>query len=324
MRLYMERFNLDDVGWIKLMRPAHLKDQADASEYLEFKIDLKEQQQVSAYDELPLWSALFGQLLLKNLPLRLNMKVLDVGCGTGFPTIEVAQRLGPTCTVVGIDIWEEALRRAEQKVRVYKLRNVILKKCDASSQPFSDEEFDLILSNLGVNNFINAATVMDECWRVLKPAGKLILTTNLQGHMQEFYQLFESTLREMGEEQAVQELGAHIASRATTDSIERQFTNAGFKLSRREQDQTTMRFVDGSSLLRHHFIKLAFLDGWKSTLEHTTATAKEIFSCLETNLNQRAAEVGLLELTIPMAYFEATKTVRMTSGRSTPSGAAQT
>ena len=51
---------------------------------------------VAAYDELPLWCAMAGLFLLEHLPLPRGATVLDVGCGTGFPLLELAQRLGVT------------------------------------------------------------------------------------------------------------------------------------------------------------------------------------------------------------------------------------
>ena len=49
----------------------------------------------AAYDELPLWSAPFGLKLLEVVALRPGIVALDIGCGTGFPVLELAQRLGP-------------------------------------------------------------------------------------------------------------------------------------------------------------------------------------------------------------------------------------
>ena len=66
-----------------------------------------------------------------------------------------------------------------------------------------------------------------------------------------------------------------------------------------------MRFVDGSSLLRHHFIKIGFLDGWKSVVPSNQQ--EKVFTPLETKLNEAARERGELALTIPIAYIEAEK-----------------
>ena len=72
-------------------------------EYLEDQLDWTHPAFVAIYDELPLWSAIFGQFLFKHVQIQRNMKVLDVGCGTGFPLLELAQRLGESCEVYGID-----------------------------------------------------------------------------------------------------------------------------------------------------------------------------------------------------------------------------
>ena len=55
------------------------------------EIDYKTPEFGDLYDELPLWSAPFGLMLLENVRLRPGMTILDVGAGTGFMTIELAQ-----------------------------------------------------------------------------------------------------------------------------------------------------------------------------------------------------------------------------------------
>ena len=62
------------------------------------------------YDELPLWSAPFGLLLLDRVPLRPGLTVLDVGAGTGFLTLELAQRCGLQTTVIAVDPWAAGMR----------------------------------------------------------------------------------------------------------------------------------------------------------------------------------------------------------------------
>jgi SAM-dependent methyltransferase len=66
----------------------------------------------AAIDELPLWSAPFGMRLLEAVPLDPGAAVLDVGCGTGFPLLELAHRLGPRARLVGLDPWAAVLGRA--------------------------------------------------------------------------------------------------------------------------------------------------------------------------------------------------------------------
>jgi precorrin-6B methylase 2 len=61
------------------------------------------------YDELPPWSAPFGQVILDRVPLRRGQTVLDIGAGTGFLTIELAQRGGNDSRVIAVDPWAEAM-----------------------------------------------------------------------------------------------------------------------------------------------------------------------------------------------------------------------
>ena len=73
------------------------------------------------------------------------------------------------------------------------------------------------------------------------------------------------------------------------------------------QQAAAMRFMDGSTLLRHSFIKMGFLSDWISVLEPGGRNEKEeVFTCLEKNLNDYAETHGELALTIPMVYIFAT------------------
>lgn len=275
------------------------------SDYLSATFDLSQPENVAVYDELPLWSALFGRLLFKHLPMRRGMAVLDLGYGTGFPLLELAERLGPSCTVYGVDPWEPARERALSKARRWQVTNVEALAGDAVALPFPDAKFDLIVSNLGVNNFDDPAAAMRECFRVARPGARLALTTNLQGHMREFYEVFEETLAAMGLDDLEPALHAHVAHRVTVESVTTLFEMAGFKLCSVHQESEVLRFLDGSAFLRHHFIRLGFLDGWKALLPPDTLRA--VFVELEKNLNRRAEAQGELALTIPIAYIDGEK-----------------
>ena len=277
------------------------------TEYLDFHADLNNPENVSVWDELTLWSSAFAQLLLKYIPLEPNMKVLDLGCGTGVPLLELAERLGSTCKVYGIDPWRTALDRAIMKARVRSVLNVTIVEGDASVMPFKDSEFDLVVSNLGINNFENPEAAFSESWRVAKPSAKLVLTTNLKGHMVEFYDTFRSTLVELNKKTLLEKLNLQEDHRATIQGLHDMLEGAGFRVVKVNEDSFSMRFLDGSSLFRHYLVKVGFLDGWKSVIE--LQDQPDVFSALERNLNQLAETKGELELTIPMAYVEAEKIV---------------
>jgi ubiquinone/menaquinone biosynthesis C-methylase UbiE len=271
-------------------------------DYLAFAVDWSNPDRVAAYDELPLWSAMAGLLLLEHVPLRAGSRVLDLGYGTGFPLFELAQRLGAKSMVVGLDPWRATLARVRIKQRVWAVRNAHAVLGNASAMPLATGQFDLIVSNLGLNNFDDPAGSMAECRRVLHAGGAIALTTNLQGHMQEFYQVFAATLREVGLANALEPLRRHIEHRATVAGVRALFERAGFRVTRVVERTVPMRFADGGALLRHYFIKLGFLDGWKSVV--ADGDRVRVFDRLESNLNRLAAERGGLTLSIPLAYIE--------------------
>jgi arsenite methyltransferase len=271
--------------------------------FLEFTTDLSSPQVASAFDELPLWSAMFGLVLLEHVPLEPATQALDVGCGTGFPLIELAQRLGPRSHVHGIDLWREALKRASAKIADRGVTNVTLHEASAARMPFADGTFNLIVSNLGVNNFDDRAAALRECRRVAAPGATLALTTNLQGHMQAFYDVFAAVLRRVGSEADLSRLQEHIAHRASIPGLTALLESSGFTIRRVVEQQGSMRFASGTAMLNHYFIKLGFLDGWKQVVP---ANPRLVFDELVGALDARAERDGGLRLTIPMAYVEAT------------------
>ncbi len=260
---------------------------------------------VNTFDELPLWSASFGLLLLKHLELKPGITMIDIGCGAGFPLLELAMRLGDSSTCYGVDPWTNATQRAKQKIKNYGITNTEILEMSAEKLPFADATIDLIVSNLGINNLEQPGKVFAECSRVMKPGARLALTTNLDGHWQEFYDIFEETLRELGKIEQIPGLVRQQEHRGSIESISRLYTGNGMEVSRHFEEQFTMTFVNGSALLNHNFVKLGWLTSWKDLIPETEQEA--IFSQLERNLNAYATRAGSLTLTVPMAYMEGVK-----------------
>ena len=284
-------------------------------EWLE-PVDVDSPDFADLYDELPLWSAPFGLRLLERMPLPRQGTILDLGAGTGFLSLEMAQRCGPGVTVLAVDPWAAAARRLRDKVERLGLPNVRVIEQDAATLELPPASVDLALSNLGVNNFDNAAAVLARCAEALKPGAALLLTTNLVGHMREFYEIFRATLQAEGLAEALPGLDAHVAHRATPAGLREQLGAAGLEPGECETDTFRLRYADGSAFLRHHFIRLGFLPAWKALVP--AEAVPRFFPALEAALNARAAERGELALTVPLACLTAR---RPATSRSSPSPA---
>jgi arsenite methyltransferase len=253
-----------------------------------------------AFDETSFWGARFGALLLDHLELKRGIAGLDIGCATGFPLIELAQMHGPSSRFIGIDIWAEALHRGRRKLGILGRSGVSLVQCDGAALPFDDASFDLITSNLGLNNFEKPEAVIGECFRVARPGARIALTTNLSGHMREVYALFEEILSEMRAEDAARRLALQEQHRGTRAGFQNMMTGAGFEISRSVESRLLLRFADGSAMLRHGLVKF-FLDGWRPAIG--AELEEEFFVTAERKLNELAGPSGL-ELAVPMLYLE--------------------
>lgn len=110
-----------------------------------------------------------------------------------------------------------------------------------------------------------------------------------------------------------------VDHRGTVDSVAGLLRGAGFTVGDVVTGTFRMRFADGSSLLRHSFIRLGFVEGWKSVAG--VESLRTTFERLERNLNAVAEERGELALTIPMAYLVASKPL---AGRPAPDSQAET
>lgn len=277
------------------------------TDYLKHKIDLADSEFASVFDELTFWSSRFGHLLFDRIEIRPRLSILDVGCASGFPLFELANVFGQSCRITGLDIWSEALKRAQRKLKFYDPPNVALVEADGARQPFTDATFDLLVSNLGVNNWSDAEAVLAECFRVAKPGARLALTTNVKGHYREFYDVFRETLRELKRPGELEKLEAHEAHRGTKEVICDLLQKSGWKPVRIVEESFRMRFVDGGALFNHSLTRIGFLDGWRSVVDAHEEMA--IFEAIEKKLDEIARATGELRMSVPMLYLEAEKQI---------------
>jgi arsenite methyltransferase len=253
------------------------------------------------YDETSFWSARFGALLFDHLEIRRGIRGLDAGCGTGFPLIELAHLHGPSSHFTGIDIWIDALERARAKLELHGLTNVDIVEADVASMPFPDAHFDLVVCNIGINNFGDAGAALRECRRVAKAGARLVLTTNAQGHFAALYAQLDAILAESGLRPARDALRREQAHRHSRHAITSLLIDSGFTVARCFQQSFEMRFADGSAMLRHSLVKW-FLDGWRQAVG--AANEREVFNALEARLNAAAERDGCVQMAIPMVYLE--------------------
>jgi ubiquinone/menaquinone biosynthesis C-methylase UbiE len=100
--------------------------------------------------------------------LRPGQRVLDVACGTGVLARAVASEVGPTGSVVGLDVNAGMLDIARRQAPLLDWR-----QGRAEGLPFEDGEFDSVVSQFGLMFFENQAAAIEEMTRTLRNGGRL-------------------------------------------------------------------------------------------------------------------------------------------------------
>lgn len=102
------------------------------------------------------------------------LKVLDVACGTGDFTIEIARKAATGSSVTGIDLSEGMMAVGRDKIKAAGV-DAALEYGDCEALKYADDTFDRISVGFGVRNFEHLAIGLREMCRVLKPGGKLVI-----------------------------------------------------------------------------------------------------------------------------------------------------
>jgi arsenite methyltransferase len=113
-------------------------------------------------------------LVVDNLRVERGMHILDLGCGTGTATLEVAARLEGGGRVVGLDLSERMLEQAKQKLAELGYTNVEFVLQRASDLKY-DEYFDYVLSTNAFHHFEDKQEVFARVYRSLRPGGVFVV-----------------------------------------------------------------------------------------------------------------------------------------------------
>ena len=115
---------------------------------------------------------LFAQRFMQNSADRPPMKILDVGCGTGFVATVLHPFLKTGDTYIGSDICPDMLERVPKMARGAEIRTVVM---PADRLAFDDNSFDIVVVNSALHHFPNVDAALNEMKRVGKPGGILAI-----------------------------------------------------------------------------------------------------------------------------------------------------
>lgn len=116
----------------------------------------------------------YWQALLAAVPIARDAAILDVGCGTGRSSRDLA-RLARSGSVVGVDLSAKMLEHARGKASAEGLSNVRFEQADVQVHSFADDVFDLAVSVFGAMFFADPVAAFANIARALRPRGGLAL-----------------------------------------------------------------------------------------------------------------------------------------------------
>jgi demethylmenaquinone methyltransferase/2-methoxy-6-polyprenyl-1,4-benzoquinol methylase len=127
------------------------------------------------------WRRIAAETCLENNPET----VLDLGCGTGDLTINIARLAGKNTEIIGLDYSQPMLEIAQQKAtKVGVVKSVRFTQSDAAALPFPDAYFDCVGNSFAFRNLTYknplAQAHLAEVKRVLKPGGRYVIAESSQ------------------------------------------------------------------------------------------------------------------------------------------------
>jgi ubiquinone/menaquinone biosynthesis C-methylase UbiE len=130
------------------------------------------------FDDAPLgfWERI-GKRTIDRLALATGAKILDVGCGTGASALPAAQAVGAKASVIGVDLSARLLERARTKAKARGITNIEFRVADMTSLGYPDAHFDAVVSVFSIFFVPDMEGLVRELWRMVRPGGKLAVTT---------------------------------------------------------------------------------------------------------------------------------------------------
>ncbi|HDJ85631.1 MAG TPA: methyltransferase domain-containing protein [Chromatiales bacterium] len=136
--------------------------------------------------------------MVARVPIAHGDKVLDVATGTGVAALTAAQLVGSGGRVMGIDLSDAMLARAQEKARALGLSNIDLHCMDAESLEFRRDYFDVILCGFGLFLVPDMAHAVREWCRVVRPGGWVIFSAFAPGSFEPLAGMLFHALEDAG------------------------------------------------------------------------------------------------------------------------------
>jgi ubiquinone/menaquinone biosynthesis C-methylase UbiE len=175
----------------------------------------------SSYEQIR-YFPIFGQWLVDTAHIPAGATVLDIACGRGAALFPAAHRVGASGKVIGIDLADGMARETDAEIKRRGLPQAAARQMDAENLDFPASSFDFVLCGFSLQFFPHLDRALAEFRRVLKPDGRIAVTT--WGDDDSRWEWFDDLRTAYG---AVLRLGSQSLDKPET--IQKWFSDAGFE-----------------------------------------------------------------------------------------------
>ncbi len=180
--------NHETMHWNKMLDLIHMTS-VDQSLKIQYQDATNVSARIRLHSEYSVNKEGWFPWMLKQLPLKDTVRVLEIGCGNGALWKENLHVLPENIHITLTDISEGMLRDARESIG--KDTRFSYAKVDCHHIPYEDSTFDIVIANHVLFYFEDVDAVIEECKRVLSPNGTFSCSTYSSEHMKEITDLVQ-------------------------------------------------------------------------------------------------------------------------------------
>jgi ubiquinone/menaquinone biosynthesis C-methylase UbiE len=234
-------------------------------------------QEAAFYDSVvvPRYSALFSRPLLDWIPQGTRGQVLDIGCGTGHPAIDVLRRMTDHGRVIAVDRDSGLVDLARRRALEAHGKRIFFKVEPATELSFGDEVFDIVVGNLvlgaidadlswgGSGTPPGERAMLGEIRRVLSPGGRALLSRPLAGTFDEVLDMLREVALRRDLAAAMKRVELLAARFPTRDAWAETLTAAGFAPVEVQAHDHKLAFKTARDLFADPLVRAIGLSDWR-------------------------------------------------------------
>lgn len=206
------------------------------------------------------WSTPFAEALLQHLDLFPDARILDIASGHGIPAFYLAEQMGPTGQVLGIDLSMEQVARA-RALQGEQLPWLRFECLDMRALPPDFPMFDRITGNLSVMFFRPSRfEAVQGLVEHLKTGGQLVLTFPSRGTFDSLWRRVDQEMAVRGLLTARRRLEAYVAERPSAEEGRSWLDSVGLERIEIAEYPLEIATSPGREFLSHPLLRGGFLD----------------------------------------------------------------